>query len=303
MLGALGPEGRTCRIGLRLAPSVRSRDEESGDSVEAAQQHLPRAPTPQRPGGRHAEVTPGPVALLMLLLPMLPADAARGHPVFTAFVQHRAVIRVSGRNIDLQIELTFFEIRSMAERRRMDADHDGRISPAEQAAYCRRMAAYATGRVRLQAAGSLIEPAVLFDPELDLLGVDEIAPVHHVLRFFFFARTPALLPTGSEIVVQESLWAQAPALLLGEAAGSEGFEVHMLEGADAVCPAAEADSWREVRAVCTRAPQMRMAALQPSAVGGAGLRTGVAAGAAGTAGMIGWSLVRVRRRALRVRQA
>ena len=146
------------------------------------------------------------VALLSL------APSSSGHAVFMTYINHRATITVGPRDIDVELELTFYEVRSMAERRRMDADHDGLITRNEVCAYLKRISADLDAGLRLTIGGRAVDLVPLYDPELDLLGVNEIAPCHHVLRLFYFARTPSWLKAGDEIVLDDFLWSQTAAL-------------------------------------------------------------------------------------------
>lgn len=153
------------------------------------------------------------------------ASAAFGHAEYMTFIQHRADVTVGVENIDVVIELTFFEVRSMAERRRMDANHDGRITDAERDAYAARLVDVVHGAVSMRVDGRALDVIPLYDPQVDLLGVDQIAPTHHVLRLCLFARTPAWLRAGSRIELSDGLWSRVPALRMQTGRGEDGIQI------------------------------------------------------------------------------
>lgn len=151
--------------------------------------------------------------------------AVFAHAVFMTCIQHRVTAVVGPANIDIRIELTFFEIRSMSERRHMDADGDGTITSAEVEAYISRIAGSLAGGVHLSVAGRPVDVMPLYRPEVDLLGVDQVAPAHHVLRLFYFARTPAGLVPGDDLAIEDGLWRDVARIGSLEAAGEGGFRM------------------------------------------------------------------------------
>ncbi len=157
---------------------------------------------------------------------------AAGHAVFMSYVEHRARAVVGPDNMDLRIDLTFFEIRSMAERRRMDANGDNRISADETRDYLKKVASTVAGAVQLRVDGRFVDLVPLYEPEIDLLGVTEVAPSHLLLRLFYFARTPSWLTAGSEIVFEDCLWPQAAAIRAFEVVGRDGCQMTSQDQAD-----------------------------------------------------------------------
>jgi hypothetical protein len=144
-----------------------------------------------------------------LLLPQ-----ASAHDFFTAFIQHRISVRVTPEHIDLTVDLTFFEAWSLRERRRMDANSDGRISHIELEDYLKRFAAEWERQVRLFAGGTEVPLTALYEPEADLLGSALVGPDHHQLRLFLFGTTPADLAAGLEFTVEDRLWPDARRLTI-----------------------------------------------------------------------------------------
>jgi len=190
-----------------------------------------RMGAPNRQATNRLRSVPWLAGMLFLVGGLHGERAASAHALFMTCVQHRTAVTVGPANIDITIELTFFEVRSMSERRRMDADGDGTITSAEIHAYLARIADSLDGGVRLRVAGRPVEVMPLYRPEVDLLGVDQVAPCHHVLRLFYFARTPEWLARGSEIVIDDGLWQHTARIGSLEITGQDG--VRMAGPADA----------------------------------------------------------------------
>lgn len=153
------------------------------------------------------------------------APPASGHPLFMTFIEHRDYLTVGAKNIDIRIELTFFEMRSQIERRRMDGDGNGTIASAETRAYLNTLAEQVDKGVTLLIDGREVEVYPMYSPALDLLGVDQIAPVHHRLRLTYFARTPEWIKAGSRIELCDRLWAGVSAIPHFVADGRDGFRL------------------------------------------------------------------------------
>lgn len=153
------------------------------------------------------------------------AQIARGHAVFMTYIQHDVRVSVGPENIDITLEMTFNEFPSLTERRKMDRDADGRITPDEIKSYLAGLEDKLRGRLTAAVDGQPLTVMPLFEPRVDLLGVDRAAPAHHVLRLFYFARTPEFLHADSEIVIEDHLWPDAPTLSLFEATGADGVRV------------------------------------------------------------------------------
>lgn len=201
---------------------------------------------------------------------LLHAHVAVGHAVFMSYIEHRAKAVVGPSNIDITIDLTFFEIRSMAERRRMDADRDGRISPEETASYLARMDGSVSAAVRLLVDDRPVDVVPLFNPTLDLLGTREVAPSHLLLRLFYFARTPSWIKAGSRIVIEDTLWPQAAALRTFEASGIDGFQISTETLSD---PLSSVDTGpHRFRGQCTSAPERIVASSAEDDAARAGMR-------------------------------
>jgi len=147
----------------------------------------------------------------------------RAHTTLRDYIQHRATVDVEGRNIDVTVELTFYEDCSVVERRRMDANGDGRIGEGEIRAYLKGEAERFERDLRLTFDGKPLELIPLFDPRIDLCGNDAVAPHFHVLKLEYFARTPRMADSGAVIELKDGLWADQPALRALETSGKDGI--------------------------------------------------------------------------------
>jgi len=78
--------------------------------------------------------------------------------------------------VDLTVDLTFFEEWSSRERRKMDADTNGRIARVEVERYLQKLAPELAKQVRLLVAGHEVPLVSLYEPEVDLLGSDKAGP-------------------------------------------------------------------------------------------------------------------------------
>ncbi len=176
--------------------------------------------------------------------------AAYGHADFMSFIQHRVSAKVGSANIDITVELTFFEIPSLAERERMDTNHDKALTDDEVKAYLGRIAESLNKSMSLSVGGRSVDLTPLYDPEIDMLGVKKVVPYHHVLLLYYFARTPAWLTPGTEIAIAGNLWPTAKALCSFEVVGNDGYAF----AADSISSTSAAAGPWTVCARCSAAP-------------------------------------------------
>ncbi len=147
------------------------------------------------------------------------------HDILTNFVQHSVHLTLGAHNLDVTVDITFFEEWSARERQTMDADANGRITRAELEVYLKKLLPELSQQVAVRIAGHEFPPVLLYDPEIDLLGCGNTGPGHHRLRLFFFVSTPGSLRPGEEIVVEDRLWTAAKALVTLQAEGRDGCVV------------------------------------------------------------------------------
>ncbi|NLE57043.1 MAG: hypothetical protein GX616_01685 [Planctomycetes bacterium] len=170
------------------------------------------------------------------------------------FIRHDAKISVGPRNIDVALELTFHEYPSLAERRRMDRNHDDTITETEIKGYLDSMIDLSLDALTLSVDDRPLQVIPLYDPRIDLLDATNVAPSHHVLRLSWFARTPPWLKAGSRIRAQYRLWPEAPRIDVLSASGDDGFRVIVDDLNNPVSSTEKAGGPREIRLSCQAAP-------------------------------------------------
>jgi hypothetical protein len=158
--------------------------------------------------------------------------SAHSHNFLSEFIQHGIQLTVGAQHIDVTVDLTFFEVWSARERANMDADANGNITRGEQETYLKRLAPQLSRQVTLRVAGRELILVPLYEPEVDLLGDNQVGTAHHRLRLFFFAPTPELR-AGDEIVIEASLWSAAKALATPQGEGRDGCKLTNLVSVDA----------------------------------------------------------------------
>lgn len=156
------------------------------------------------------------------LAPMLP------HERLGAAIQHRVGVVVGPRDIDVTLELTFFEVASRHEREHMDTDGDGRVSHGEIVRYLRDGAPEWEGGLVMRLDGRPVPLMMLAPPALDMLGNSRVGPGHHRLTLRWFARRPEALRSGAVIELNERLWPGGDVLPVLEASGQGGFRLESL---------------------------------------------------------------------------
>ncbi len=158
--------------------------------------------------------------------------SARGHNFLGEFIQHGIQLTVGAQHIDVTVDLTFFEEWSAREREAMDADDSGDITRVELENYLKRLAPQLARQVKLQFADRELALVPLYEPEIDLLGDNQVGPAHHRLRLFFFAPTPELR-AGDELVIESDLWPEAKAIATPQSEGRDGCKLTTLISVDA----------------------------------------------------------------------
>lgn len=165
-------------------------------------------------------------------------NCGRAHEFLTAYVQHRVEVAVGAKDIDVSLQLTFFEDGSEQERKNMDTNADGVVSQKEVATYLGELEPKLEEKLKLAVNGQPLRLMTLYPPELNLLGNDRVHRERHILTLHFFARTPAALKPGCELTVTDSLWPELRAIGLLHATAKDGCE---LEAGRAGSRAAEKD--------------------------------------------------------------
>lgn len=175
-------------------------------------------------------------AFLVLLLcasfrPGVP-PSAQAHSILSEFIQHGVQLTVGTQHIDVTLDLTFFEEWSVRERKVLDADGSGDVIRSEIESYLKRLAPQLARQVKLRVAGRELALVPLYEPEIDLLGDNQVGPAHHRLRLFFFAPTPELR-AGDDLLIESRLWPEAKALATPQSEGRDGCKLTTLISVDA----------------------------------------------------------------------
>lgn len=138
---------------------------------------------------------------------------AAAHGSLAACIQHRAQVTLDAHNLDVTLDLTFFEEPSGRERAIMDTNTDGRVSGVEVEAYLRKLAPTFAAGIGLSVGGRTIPLVPLYEPELELETATVSVPAHHRLRLVYFASTPPDLKPGDRIEIEDRLWAEVKAVV------------------------------------------------------------------------------------------
>ncbi len=147
------------------------------------------------------------------------------HQPFQSYIQHRVYIVVSPENIDIELELTFYNLFALAERRKIDLDADERIDPTEVDIYLKNNTDTFLHHLDLCLDNKTLELIYLFDPELDLFGDNRIAPSPFHINLTLFARNTGF--TGySSLKLQDRIFSSYPAVLSWDAIGNNGIQIN-----------------------------------------------------------------------------
>lgn len=142
-------------------------------------------------------------------------QAAFAHPELGNYLQHRIVLTPAADHVEVVIEITFDGTRSLAERKRIDDNGDGKLSKGEREAYLQAVQREAETRVTLSINGKQTRLLTLYAPKLDLLDSNDIEQHPHVLQLSLFASVRC--SAGDNITVSDDLWSDSPAIMLAEA--------------------------------------------------------------------------------------
>jgi hypothetical protein len=149
------------------------------------------------------------LCLVAVLFAIFSPDT-RAHSLLTDHVEHRMTVTADRRNIDIHLELTFHDMRSLLERRRIDADRNGIITRVEANRYLAAMADTLEDGIIVTCAGTRLNAAFLDDPQLDLENDLGTLGARHLLRLSWFVRTPPDM-SSDRFEIEDRLWSAAAA--------------------------------------------------------------------------------------------
>jgi len=178
------------------------------------------------------------------------ALAARAHVELEQYLQQRATAVVTPAHIDLTLEILFTSPVSLAERTKMDANGDGALSENERRAYLDSVAERAEEDLKLRIDGELTMLTPLYDAELDFLDSEGVAPHPHVLRLFYFARTPEAFHNGSTLTLDSRLCTDGPSLVASSVRGEQGIKLRGAQSPGLTRPSGPSKFIRILEAKC-----------------------------------------------------
>ncbi|GMV92273.1 MAG: hypothetical protein AMXMBFR82_20510 [Candidatus Hydrogenedentota bacterium] len=174
----------------------------------------------------------------------------RAHVELEQYLQQRVTAIVTPANVDITLELLFTSPVSREERHKIDADLDGVLSGDEVKDYLDAVASEAERGITLRIDGIPLPLIPLHDAELDFLDSSGVEAHPHVLRLFFFARTPESFHTGSTLSLDSTLWTDAPSLVASTVYGENGIEMNGAPNPGLRRPSELTKSLRVVTATC-----------------------------------------------------
>jgi hypothetical protein len=196
---------------------------------------------------------------MVLVAALTAGETSWAHERLGSAIQHRVGVVAGSRDVDVTIELTFFEVASRHEREHMDADGDGRVSHGEIVRYLREGSPEWDAALAMRLDGRPVALMPLAPPVLDLLGSSQVGPGHHRLTLRWFARRPEALRPGSIIELEERLWPGSDVLPVLEATGQGGFRLEALRQEPAGRGAAPSDITHRLSVRVTEVPPDRTA--------------------------------------------
>jgi len=147
-----------------------------------------------------------------LLFVLFFAGDGFSHPPFPAYIQHQTGIYIGSQNIDIELELTFFNTVALRERNDMDADDDGQISREETIHYLKAHEEGFLDSLRLRINQQSLPIVSLYEPEMDLLADTRTAPSPFLIRLYYFSHTPQELASGGTVELDDRLFPTDPAV-------------------------------------------------------------------------------------------
>ncbi|MFH1743080.1 MAG: hypothetical protein ABIH23_29085 [bacterium] len=157
----------------------------------------------------------------MLCLP----DSARGHTSSDRYPHHDISLIAGPHNIDIEIAISLYGEKALAERYQMDTNLDGIVSPSEKSDHVNRIESAIRERLVLDVDGRQLQIVPLYTPECEIPETDSVAPIPCVLHFNFFARTPPTLHLNSRIRLDNNIQPDSAVVYSFRSHGRNGIEL------------------------------------------------------------------------------
>ena len=180
------------------------------------------------------------------------APCALAHTSLERYARESVCISVGAGNIDVRIQFSFPAVLSLAERKLMDQDGDGKISKTEIVAYLNGVQARAEQLLRMSIDGQAVPLIALEDPVLDLQDAPGVEAHPHELRLACFARVPKTFGVGSTVALDSGLWTDAPLMVAVSTEGADGIRLYTVGTQGLRQPSTSGSIFRIIEARCAQ---------------------------------------------------
>ncbi len=180
------------------------------------------------------------------------SPCALAHTSLERYVRECVSISVGVENIDVRIQFSFPADLSLAERRLMDRDGDGKVSKGEKEAYLNDVQTRAEQLLRLSVNGQAVLLIPLEDPVLDLQDEPGIEAHPHELRLAYFARMPKAFGVDGTIALDSGLWTETPLMVSVSMEGAAGIHFHAVDTQGLREPSKDGALFRITEARCAQ---------------------------------------------------
>lgn len=168
---------------------------------------------------------------VMALWLAVPCGLAMAHSNLSEYVQHDVHLEASKSYIDLTVQLTFFDDAAEAQRRVLDCNGDGDFSAQEREVFKKALLTDAEKALSLQVAGARVDLVPRFDPEVECaVPPGGEAHLRFEIRLHFFADLPAQPDGRAALEVNDSLFAEVPAMASLRVSAKDGIQISAANG-------------------------------------------------------------------------
>ncbi len=147
------------------------------------------------------------------------------HQPFQSYIQHQTTVQLSKEYIDLELELTFYNLLALSHRQEIDQDKNEEIGKPEIEDYLSHQEDLYPHLFSISINGKRLQLIPLYEPELKLLGDPRTAPSPFQLRFFLFAEIPLQTDSNMRIELQDQLFPDYPAVCIWNTTAQDGIRL------------------------------------------------------------------------------
>jgi hypothetical protein len=189
---------------------------------------------------------------VVLVMACFTSSFALAHTSLENYVRESVLVTVGPGNVDIRINFSFPAGLSIAERKLMDKDGDGKVSKDEQETYLSDLQTRAEQLLRLSINGQATSLIPLDDPALDLQDTRQAEPHSHELQLAYFARVPKDFGVGDTITLDSGLWTDVPLMVSVSREGTDGIRINTVNKQGLRPPSKKDTMFRIVDARCTQ---------------------------------------------------